>query len=136
MQPPVAGIQERRVTTWLNTPFEIGFRLIDRLTVRFDVSEDSCDRSVSLLGLWPGCLLPIVPTWWRLAEHVIWQPSTYWGFGHSHHRAALLPLSGCRAAGSMSWDRRGFTWEDAAAEHAALVTGWWCGSCAASGPKE
>jgi hypothetical protein len=33
-------------------------------------------------------------------------------------------------------DRRGFTWEDAAAEHAALVTGWWCGSCAASGPKE
>ena len=103
MQPPVAGIQERRVTTWLNTPFDIGFRLIDTLTVRFDVSEDHSDRSVFLLGLWPSSLLPVVPTWQRLAEHAIWQPSTYWGFGHSHHRATPLPLSGCRGAGSMSW---------------------------------
>jgi pimeloyl-ACP methyl ester carboxylesterase len=29
-----------------------------------------------------------------------------------------------------------FTWEDAAAEYAALVTTWWCGGYAASGPKE
>jgi len=28
-----------------------------------------------------------------------------------------------------------FTWEDAAAEYAALVTSWWCGGYAASGPK-
>ena len=29
-----------------------------------------------------------------------------------------------------------FTWEDAAAEYAALVTSWWCGGYAASGGKE
>lgn len=28
-----------------------------------------------------------------------------------------------------------FTWEDAAAEYAALVTGWWCGGHEANGPK-
>jgi pimeloyl-ACP methyl ester carboxylesterase len=29
-----------------------------------------------------------------------------------------------------------FTWEDAAAEYAALVSSWWCGGYASSGPKE
>ncbi len=29
-----------------------------------------------------------------------------------------------------------FAWGDAAAEQAAPVTGWWCGSSAASRPKE
>jgi pimeloyl-ACP methyl ester carboxylesterase len=29
-----------------------------------------------------------------------------------------------------------FTWEDAAAEYAALVTSWWCGGYASGGSKE
>jgi hypothetical protein len=33
------------VTTWLNTSFEMRFRVIDGLTVRYAQSEDYCDHA-------------------------------------------------------------------------------------------
>jgi hypothetical protein len=40
------------VTTWLNTPIQMQFRVIDGLTVRFARSEDR-DRHALLLSPWP-----------------------------------------------------------------------------------
>jgi hypothetical protein len=42
--PP--GLTIARVTTWLNTPIQMQFRVIDRLTVRFAQSEDRDDHAL------------------------------------------------------------------------------------------
>ena len=44
------------MTTWLNTPFRMRFRVIDGLTVRFARSEHRGDHA-PLLSPWPESLL-------------------------------------------------------------------------------
>ena len=78
------------MTTWLDTSFEMRFRVIDGLTVRFAVSEDHGDRDALLLSPWPESLLAFEPTWWQLAEHAHLVAIDLPGFGHSQRRDALL----------------------------------------------
>jgi pimeloyl-ACP methyl ester carboxylesterase len=77
------------VTTWLNASFEMRFRLIGGLTVRFAVSEDHGDHAL-LLSPWPESLLAFEPVWWRLAERAHLVAVDLPGFGHSQHSDALL----------------------------------------------
>jgi pimeloyl-ACP methyl ester carboxylesterase len=77
------------VTTWLNTSFEMRFRVIDGLTVRFARSEDRSDHAL-LLSPWPESLLAFEPIWARLAEHTHLVAIDLPGFGHSERRDALL----------------------------------------------
>jgi pimeloyl-ACP methyl ester carboxylesterase len=77
------------VTTWLNTPIQIQFRVIDGLTVRFAQSEDRDDHAL-LLSPWPESLLAFEPMWARLAEHAHVVAIDLPGFGHSQRRDALL----------------------------------------------
>jgi pimeloyl-ACP methyl ester carboxylesterase len=77
------------VTTWLNTPIQMRFRVIDGLTVRFAESEDR-DGHALLLCPWPESLLAFAPTWARLAEHTHLVAVDLPGFGHSERRDALL----------------------------------------------
>lgn len=78
------------MTTWLDTSFEIRFRVIDGLTVRFAVSDDHGDHDALLLSPWPESLLAFEPTWWRLAEHTHLVAIDLPGFGHSERRDTLL----------------------------------------------
>jgi pimeloyl-ACP methyl ester carboxylesterase len=81
------------VTIWLNASFEMRFRLIGGLTVRFAVSGDHADQvNASFL----------------------------------HER---LPHSKLDVL-----DAGHFTWEDSAADYAALVTSWW--RAAANGSRK
>ena len=50
------------MTTWLNMPFEMRFRLIRGLIVRFATSEDHGDQAL-LLSPWPESLLAFEPVW-------------------------------------------------------------------------
>jgi pimeloyl-ACP methyl ester carboxylesterase len=77
------------VVTWLNASFEMRFRLIRGLTVRFATSEDHSDHAL-LLSPWPESLLAFEPTWWRLAERTRLVAVDLPGFGHSQHSDALL----------------------------------------------
>jgi pimeloyl-ACP methyl ester carboxylesterase len=77
------------VTTWLNTPIQMQFRVIDGLSVRFAESEDRGDHAL-LLSPWPESLLAFEPTWARLAEHAHLVAADLPGFGHSERRTALL----------------------------------------------
>jgi pimeloyl-ACP methyl ester carboxylesterase len=77
------------VTTWLNTPIEMQFRVIDGLTVRFAESEDRGDDAL-LLSPWPESLLAFEPVWARLAEHTHLVSIDLPGFGHSQRDDALL----------------------------------------------
>jgi pimeloyl-ACP methyl ester carboxylesterase len=77
------------VTTWLNTPIQMQFRVIDGLTVRFAHSEDRAADAL-LLSPWPESLLAFEPVWARLAEHVHLVAIDLPGFGHSQRRDALL----------------------------------------------
>lgn len=77
------------MTTWLNTPFEIQFRVIDGLTVRFAVSGHG-ERDALLLSPWPETLLALEPAWPQLAEHAHLVAIELPGFGHSQRRDALL----------------------------------------------
>jgi len=90
MQSADASSEECRVTTWLDTSFEMRFRVIDGLTVRFAVSEDHGDHDALLLSPWPESLLAFEPTWWRLAEHAHLVAIDLPGFGHSERRDTLL----------------------------------------------
>jgi pimeloyl-ACP methyl ester carboxylesterase len=98
------------VTIWLNASFEMRFRLIGGLTVRFAASQDHADQAL-LLSPWPESLLAFEPMWWRLAERTHLVAVDLPGFGHSQRSDALLSPR--------------FTWEDSAADYAALVTSWW-----------
>jgi len=77
------------VTTWLNTPIEMQFRVIDGLSVRFAESEDRDDHAL-LLSPWPESLLAFEPMWTRLAEHAHLLAIDLPGFGHSQRRDELL----------------------------------------------
>jgi pimeloyl-ACP methyl ester carboxylesterase len=90
MQSPAACSEERHVITWLDTSFEMQFRVIDGLTVRFAVSENHGDHDALLLSPWPESLLAFEPMWWQLAEHTHLVAIDLPGFGHSQRRDTLL----------------------------------------------
>jgi pimeloyl-ACP methyl ester carboxylesterase len=77
------------VSTWLNTPFKVRYRVIDGLTVRFAESEDREDHAL-LLSPWPESLLAFEPIWARLAEHTHLVALDLPGFGLSQRSDALL----------------------------------------------
>jgi len=79
------------MTTWLSTPIEPQFRVIDGLSVRFAQSANA-DRwpQALLLNPWPESLLAFEPVWARLAEHACLVAVDLPGFGHSQRRDALL----------------------------------------------
>jgi pimeloyl-ACP methyl ester carboxylesterase len=77
------------VTTWLNASFEMRFRLIGGLTVRFATSEDHRDQAL-LLSPWPESLLAFEPAWWRLAERTHLVAVDLPGFGHSQRSDSLM----------------------------------------------
>jgi pimeloyl-ACP methyl ester carboxylesterase len=77
------------VSTWLNTPFKVRFRVIDGLTVRFAQSEDREDHAL-LLSPWPESLLAFEPVWARLAERAHLVAIDLPGFGLSQRSDALL----------------------------------------------
>jgi pimeloyl-ACP methyl ester carboxylesterase len=78
------------VTMWLNTSFEMRFRVIDGLTIRFAASEARSHHDALLLGPWPESLLAFEPMWWRLAEYARLVAIDLPGFGHSQRRDSLL----------------------------------------------
>src|SRR5229473_2119844 len=78
------------VTTWLNAAFEMQFRVIDGLTVRFAQSEDRGGDCALLLSPWPESLLAFEPMWSRLAEHTHLVALDLPAFGRSQRRRALL----------------------------------------------
>jgi len=86
------------VTTWLNAPFRMQFRVIDGLTVRFAQSQPTQSQSTQskgqecalLLSPWPESLLAFEPVWSPLAEHARLVAIDLPGFGRSQHRDALL----------------------------------------------
>ena len=77
------------MTIWLNASFEMRFRLIGGLTVRFAASQDHADQAL-LLSPWPESLLAFEPMWWRLAERTHLVAVDLPGFGHSQRSDALL----------------------------------------------
>jgi pimeloyl-ACP methyl ester carboxylesterase len=77
------------LTTWLNTPIQMQFRVIDGLSVRFAESERRDDHAL-LLSPWPESLLAFVPIWERLAEHTHLVAIDLPGFGRSQRRDELL----------------------------------------------
>jgi pimeloyl-ACP methyl ester carboxylesterase len=80
------------VTTWLNAPFEIRFRLIGGLTVRYAAGEEHGDHGdqALLLSPWPESLLAFQPVWWRLAQHSRLVAVDLPGFGHSQRSDSLM----------------------------------------------
>jgi pimeloyl-ACP methyl ester carboxylesterase len=80
------------VVTWLNEPFQMRFRLIGGLTVRFAASEGHSDHAL-LLSPWPESLLAFEQIWWRLAERTALVAVDLPGFGHSQRRDSLLTPS-------------------------------------------
>jgi hypothetical protein len=83
------------LTTWLNTPIQMQFRVIDGLTVRFAQSEDRDDHAL-LLSPWPESLLAFEPMWARLAEHAHLVAIDLPGFGSfpAPRHAALAARDG------------------------------------------
>ncbi len=77
------------MTTWLNASFEMRFRFIGALTVRFAASQDHSDHAL-LLSPWPESLLAFEPVWWRLAERTHLVAVDLPGFGHSQRSDSLL----------------------------------------------
>jgi pimeloyl-ACP methyl ester carboxylesterase len=77
------------MVTWLNVPFEMRFRFIDGLTVRFAVGGDHGDHAL-LLSPWPESLLAFEPVWWQLAQRTQLVAVDLPGFGRSQRRDSLL----------------------------------------------
>ena len=93
------------MTTWLNAPFRMQFRVIDGLTVRFAQSglaqsglaqsglaqgDSRGQEHALLLSPWPESLLAFEPVWSPLAEHAHLVAMDLPGFGRSQHRDTLL----------------------------------------------
>jgi pimeloyl-ACP methyl ester carboxylesterase len=77
------------VVTWLNESFEMRFRFIDGLTVRFAASEQRDDHAL-LLSPWPESLLAFDQVWPQLAQRAHLVALDLPGFGHSQHSESLL----------------------------------------------
>jgi pimeloyl-ACP methyl ester carboxylesterase len=82
-------VRSEIVVTWLNASFEMRFRLIGGLTVRFAASEDHRDHAL-LLSPWPESLLAFEQVWWRLAKQAHLVAVDLPGFGHSQRSDSLL----------------------------------------------
>jgi pimeloyl-ACP methyl ester carboxylesterase len=82
-------VRSEIVVTWLNASFEMRFRLIAGLTVRFAASEDHSDHAL-LLSPWPESLLAFEPVWWCLAKRAHLVAVDLPGFGHSQRSDSLL----------------------------------------------
>jgi pimeloyl-ACP methyl ester carboxylesterase len=82
-------VRSNIVTTWLNASFEMRFRFIDALTIRFAASQDHRDHAL-LLSPWPESLLAFEPVWWRLAQRTHLVAVDLPGFGHSQRSDSLL----------------------------------------------
>jgi pimeloyl-ACP methyl ester carboxylesterase len=82
-------VRSEIVVTWLNASFEMRFRLIGRVTVRFAASEDHADHAL-LLSPWPESLLAFEPVWWRLAQRTHLVAVDPPRFGHSQRSDSLL----------------------------------------------
>jgi pimeloyl-ACP methyl ester carboxylesterase len=82
-------VRSEIVVTWLNASFEMRFRFIGGLTVRFAASEDHSDHAL-LLSPWPESLLAFEPVWWRLAKRTHLVAVDLPGFGHSQRSDSLL----------------------------------------------
>jgi pimeloyl-ACP methyl ester carboxylesterase len=89
MRRSAAVLRSEIVAAWLNEFFEMRFRFIDGLTVRFAASDDHSDHAL-LLSPWPESLLAFQPVWQRLAERARLVALDLPGFGHSQHRDSLL----------------------------------------------
>ena len=74
---------------WLNDLFQIRFRVIEGLSIRFAQSEDRDDHAL-LLSPWPESLLAFEPMWAQLAERTHLVAIDLPGFGHSQRRDSLL----------------------------------------------
>jgi pimeloyl-ACP methyl ester carboxylesterase len=81
-------VRSEIVVTWLNASFEMRFRFIGGLTVRFAASEDRGDHAL-LLSPWPESLLAFEPAWWRLAKRAHLVAVDLPGFGHSQRSDSL-----------------------------------------------
>jgi pimeloyl-ACP methyl ester carboxylesterase len=82
-------VRSEIVVTWLNASFEMRFRFIGGLTVRFAASEDHGDHAL-LLSPWPESLLAFGPVWRCLAKHTHLVAVDLPGFGHSQRSDSLL----------------------------------------------
>jgi len=77
------------MTIWLNASFEMQYRVIDGLTIRFARSQTRSQHAL-LLSPWPESLLAFVPVWSWLAERAHRVAIDLPGFGHSQRSDALL----------------------------------------------
>jgi pimeloyl-ACP methyl ester carboxylesterase len=77
------------VASWLNASFEMRFRFINGLTVRFAASEDRSDHAL-LLSPWPESVLAFEPVWCSLAKRAHLVALDLPGFGHSQRSESLL----------------------------------------------
>jgi pimeloyl-ACP methyl ester carboxylesterase len=82
-------VRSEIVVTWLNASFEMRFRFIGGLTVRFAASEDHSDHAL-LLSPWPESLLAFAPVWWSLAKRAHLVAVDLPGFGLSQRSDSLL----------------------------------------------
>jgi pimeloyl-ACP methyl ester carboxylesterase len=77
------------VSTWLNAPFWLQFRVLAGLTIRFVESEAHPDHAV-LLSPWPKSVLAFVPARVRRSEHTHLVAIDLPGFGHSQGSESFL----------------------------------------------
>jgi pimeloyl-ACP methyl ester carboxylesterase len=77
------------MVTWLNTPIQAQFRVIDGLSVRFAESEDRGDHAL-LLSPWPESVFAFDQIWAQLAERTHLVAIDLPGFGRSQRRDALM----------------------------------------------
>ena len=77
------------MATWLNAPFEMRFRTVAGLTIRFAVGANQRDHAL-LLSPWPESLLAFEPVWWRLAQSAHLVAVDLPGLGHSQRSDSLV----------------------------------------------
>lgn len=97
------------MTSWLDMSFEMRFRVVDGLTVRFVESEEVRGVHALLLSPWPESLLAYLPMWRGLAAHAHLVALDLPGFGRSQGEDALMSPSAMagfivRAAGAFGLD--------------------------------
>ena len=77
------------MVSWLNESFEMRYRFIDGLTVRFAASRECGDHAL-LLSPWPESLLAFQPVWRHLAKRVHLVAVDLPGFGQSQRSDSLV----------------------------------------------